>query len=129
MRLPSKSNRSIGMLPLFVVFIAPTDEEAQESYQHVLDGADHEAIHNMRTDWSLDAGAGTGGTAQVALEQSVFFGQTPLIGSYESIAETLNRLSSKDVAAGFMLTFPDYIDGLTQFGEHVMPRLSSGAVA
>jgi pyrimidine oxygenase len=121
------TGRDVGTLALFVVFMAPTDKEAEELYRHTVDGADREAIERMRYDMSLDSGGGTAASA-LEVEKSMFMGQTPLIGSYETVSKQLLHLQENEIVAGCMFSFRDYLGDLESFGEHVMPRLNAGAL-
>lgn len=125
----AQTGRQIKTLPVLHPVLGATDAEAQERFQHIADGADTEAIERMRHQMGLNARpGGTGGTAQSALNQSLFVGTHPLVGSYDTVAKTLRELSD----AGFdgaMLQLVDYLQDLREFGEHVMPRLGLEPVA
>jgi pyrimidine oxygenase len=113
------------MLPCFMTILAPTDKEAQERYQHILEGADPVAIANL----AGDAGKGSGGTQDAFVAKTIFVAQAALVGSYDWAAKTLGDLQDDGVIDGIMCTFPDYIEDTRTFGEYVLPRLREKAAA
>ena len=118
------TGRDVKALPLMHLVMGATDAEAEERFQHILDGADTEAIDRMRHDMGLDAKSGTGGTAQAALQKdSLFVGTVPVVGSYETVARKLRELHAQGFSDGFMFQLVDYMQDLRDIAEHVMPRL------
>jgi pyrimidine oxygenase len=117
------ANRPVGMLPLYMVILGQTDAEAEERYQHILEGADMESMRNLVG----DAGSGTGGTATRFVQRTIFAAQTALIGSYETVGTLLRGFADEGIIDGVMCTFLDYIEDTRAFGEHVLPRLHAGA--
>ena len=119
----AKTGRSVDALPIFMVVMAPTDEEAQERYQHILDGADMVAMNNLAT----DAGAGRRRHREAFVERTIFTAQAALVGSYETIGRILRGLTDDGTVDGLMFTFVDYVEDVRNFGEHVLPQLRAGA--
>jgi pyrimidine oxygenase len=120
------SGRHVKTLPTLYAIMGATDAEAQERYQHIVDGADREAIEHMQRDMGANVvSGGTGGTAASALQEksAVFVGTTPVVGSYESLAKTLRQLADQGVNDGVMFQFADYERDMRDFAEHVMPRV------
>jgi pyrimidine oxygenase len=120
------TDRRVGTLALTAIVAAPTDEEARERYRWIVEGADMEAIGAMRTELKLDAHGAASANALIA-ERSVWMGQTPIVGSYATVAAELDDLARRGGPEGIMLSFPDWIADLEAFGEHVMPRLDEAA--
>ncbi|MDW5593422.1 LLM class flavin-dependent oxidoreductase [Conexibacter stalactiti] len=120
------SGRDVRTLALFMIVAAETEEAARRRYRELLARADTAAIATMRRDMSMDAAGGAAASA-LEVEKSLFMGQTPLIGSYERIAEQLCALRDENLMAGCMLAFPDYVDDLQAFGERVVPLLGEPA--
>jgi pyrimidine oxygenase len=122
------SGRRAGTLALTAVVAAPTDAEAQERYRWIVEGADLEAIANMGVQLQLDAQGGASANALIA-ERSVWMGQTPIVGSYATVARELEHLERHGGAEGIMLSFPDWLADLEAFGEHVIPRVGRAGAA
>jgi len=55
------------------------------------------------------------------------YGGYPLVGTAESIADTMTALSEAGVD-GFLMTWLDYENGLAAFGDAVLPRLEAAAL-
>jgi pyrimidine oxygenase len=119
----ASAGRVVGMLPNFIIFQAPTDDEAQERYRAVVAAVDMEAVENLRR----DAGAGTGATAEafVESERTMFAATATLVGSYDTIARTLRQLEENRVVDGCLFVFLDYLADMLEFAEHVLPRLDA----
>ncbi len=50
-------------------------------------------------------------------------------GSYERVATQLDEIAVSTGIDGALLTWPDFVDGVTKFGERVKPLLSDAAPA
>ncbi len=48
-----------------------------------------------------------------------------LVGSYESIARMLDEIADMPGAEGVLLTFDDFVEGITNFGERIQPLMNS----
>jgi len=123
----AQTGRRAGTLALTAIVAAPTDAEAEDRYRWIVEGADHEAIATMSADLRLDA-QGAASANALRTERSVWMGQTPLVGSYATVARKLEDLQRVGGAEGIMLSFVDWLADLEAFGEHVMPRLAAAGV-
>ena len=47
-----------------------------------------------------------------------------ICGSYESVAEQLDEIVAESGIDGCLFSFPDFVEGIRDFGEHIYPRLS-----
>ncbi|WP_281689958.1 LLM class flavin-dependent oxidoreductase [Pseudonocardia thermophila] len=126
--------RDVGTFALYCVIAEETDAEAEKLCQHILDHADKEAISRMLGSAELDTNP-DGTSAQLlaslarpADEGNMAFLSIPVVkGSYESVARQFDEIAATTGIDGALLTWPDFVDGVTKFGERVMPLLTTGA--
>lgn len=124
------SHRAVGTLPLYAVVTARTDAEAQRIADEVIARADRQAIGNIMGSAALDTNAG-GSSAhlQAALslppeEGNMAFMSFPLLcGTPETVASKINDIVAETGVPGIMLNWLDYVSGIREFGEKIMPRL------
>jgi pyrimidine oxygenase len=119
----AKAGRQVKTLPVLHLVMGATDAEAHERLRHIEEGADIEAIENMRRDMKQNAKPGaTGGTAESALKQSLFVGTEPLVGGYDTVAKKLRELDEQGFD-GAMMQCTDYLEDVRNLAEHVFPRI------
>ena len=51
-------------------------------------------------------------------------GTLVILGSYESAARQIDELAAQTNVDGLLLSFPDFVGGIRDFGERIMPRLN-----
>ncbi len=131
--------RNVGTYALFVIVAAETDREAEDEAERIVGGADKEAIAAAIGSAALDPV--TGGTSARLLEtlntpasegNMAFFSFPVLIGSYRSVAQQIDTIRRECGIAGMLLTFPDFVAGVRDFGTRIKPLLDgaeSGAVS
>ncbi|RQS19118.1 MULTISPECIES: LLM class flavin-dependent oxidoreductase [unclassified Burkholderia] len=126
----AKHNRKVGTLACFTLIAADTDEEAFDLTQTIIDKADVGAIGNMINSANMDSNrGGTSDNLRDALKQTAFEGNMaymsiPVIaGSYENVAKQIDEIAETTGIAGMLWTFPDFLAGVRDFGEKIMPRL------
>lgn len=141
-RATAKTGRSVGAYALLGIVTAPTDEEAKAKAEYLLDGTDYEAIANQAgtadgDGSSMAALLGSGRQLAPKVEyvddepgyiQGGCFMTPNITGSYDRIAAYLSKLESQLGMAGVILTFPDFRIGVTEFAEHIIPRVKARAV-
>ncbi len=89
-------------------------------------GAHQEAISNIHRLRSRDKRGAQATGVQERFESEdtrLFYGGLPLVGGPELVADTIEELAVDGAVDGVLFVFPDFIDGLTRFGEQVMPIL------
>lgn len=117
--------RSVRTYSMLTVVMDETDAAAEARRLELGRGADTEAIVNMKTSWGLPRDTALSLTAERPEDEAF---QTPFVtGSPDTVAERINTLVETAELDGLMLIFPDYDTDLREFGEHVMPKLRSGA--
>ncbi len=129
--IAAEAGRDVGTYALFGVVIAETDEQAKAESDAIVAGADLEAIGNVVGNANLDTkGGGTtdvlkAGLIDKPVEQGnmVYMGFPTLVGGYDTLAEKISEIANTTSVDGILFTFPDFVDGIRQFGEHVKPRL------
>ncbi|WP_204282658.1 LLM class flavin-dependent oxidoreductase [Goekera deserti] len=124
----------VGTYALYCMIAEETDAEADRLCQSIIDTADLDAIAHLTGAAAIDTN--TGGTStqllksleRPAVEGNMTFLSFPVIkGSYESVARQLDELVERTGIDGILLTWPDFVDGVTKFGERVMPLLTTAA--
>ena len=134
--LGGEAGRDVGTYALYVIIAEETDEEADRLCDHIVATADLEAISHMTTGASLDTNP-DGTSAQLlaslerpAAEGNMAFLSIPVVkGSYERVAAQLDEIAVTTGIDGALLTWPDFVDGVTKFGERVKPLLRDAAPA
>lgn len=132
----ARFGRKVGTYALYAVVAAETDREAEQQAQKILDEADTVAIGNMLGSASLDTV--TGGTSDrmkealsLPLEEGnmAFLSFPAVIGSYRSVAQQIDAIEADTGIEGMLLTFPDFVQGVRDFGTKVRPLLRRSAPA
>lgn len=131
MRERSTANgREVGTLPLYAVVTARTDAEAQRIADEVIAKADRGAIANIMGSAALDTNkGGSSAHMQAALnmprdEGNMAFMSFPVLcGTPETVASKIDDLVAETGVPGIMLSWLDFVPGIREFGEKVMPRL------
>lgn len=124
MQAAEVSGRDVGIYVLFQITMGETDAEAEATWNHYREGADLEAIKFMTGQAELDTG---GATAEKITEMQGAFNLNigPIVGSHASIAAKLDEVAAIDGVKGVMCVFDDYPVATKEFGEKVMPLMTS----
>jgi pyrimidine oxygenase len=133
-RLGDEAGRDVGTYALYCIIAEETDDEADRLCAHIVENADLEAISYMTTGASLDTNPdGTSAQLLASLERpasegNMAFLSLPVVkGSYERVAAQLDEIAATTGIDGALLTWPDFVDGVTKFGERVKPLLREAA--
>ena len=122
--LAVESNRTIKTAALLMLVMGNTAQDAAEYWDHLVNGADAEALHNAG--WALTkqtrAAAQKIGAERLASDEKIFFGMA-LRGSPEQIAPQLIELVRGGDIDNLLLMFPDYLAGLNLFEAKLLPLL------
>lgn len=131
-RAAAANGRKVGTYGLFQVIIAPTDAQARAQAEAILAGADPVAIGNMISSAMLDTNRGgtsdllKSGLAKSMEEGNMAYLGIPLVhGSPKRVAEQIDAIAEETGVDGLMFSFPDFVQGIRDFGELVVPHLSS----
>ena len=117
------TGRDVGSYVLFIVVIADTDEEAEAKVQLYRDGADLDAIAFMTGQAGLDT-AGATAARITELQGACFFNIGIIAGSPATVAKRIDELAEVPGTAGMMFVFDDFVQGIADFGDKVMPLLT-----
>lgn len=128
----SGNARRVGTYGLFHVIIGRTDAAARAEAEAILAGADQVAIGNMIASAMLDTNrGGTSDLLKSGLAKSIeegnmaFLGIPVVHGSPQRVAEQLDAIADETGVDGILFSFPDFVQGIRDFGEKVAPHLSS----
>jgi pyrimidine oxygenase len=122
--------RRVGTYALLGLIIAPTDAEARRIGEDIIAGADTGAIENILKSAALDGNVG--GTADrlkealsLPLEDgNIAFMSFPVVhGCPETVAAKLDDIAAETGVDGMLFSWPDFVRGIRDFGETVLPKL------
>jgi pyrimidine oxygenase len=130
----AKHSRRVGTYGLFHMITARTDGQARAQAEAIVAGADQGAIANILASAAMDTNVdGTSdrmkGALALTLEQgNMAFMGIPLIhGSPETVAMKIDEIAAETGVEGLLFSWPDFVGGIREFGEKVMPRLKCTA--
>jgi pyrimidine oxygenase len=116
---------------LFVVIPGETDAEAQARYRLYEDGIDLEAVMNLNAAYAPEAAKGTGSanmmTTNSANRRAMMMHGA--VGSAETIADDIGDIVERGELDGVMLIFPEYLEDMAFWAQHVAPRLAERGLA
>ena len=112
--------KSIKVYAMCTVIHGDSDAEAEALARRYADGVDLDAVRTMLRSW----GAPADKLDEAARKQGAFMTQT-VVGSPATCAERIETFVVESELDGLMLIFPDYVAGLTMFGEAILPGLRS----
>jgi pyrimidine oxygenase len=110
--------KSIRTYAMCTVIHAETDVDAQALARLYADGVDLDAVQTMLRSW----GAPADKVDEAARKQGAFMTET-VIGSPATCGDAIGNFVADCELDGLMLIFPDYVAGLTMFGEAILPGL------
>ena len=117
----ASEGREVRTYSMLTIVQDETDAAAEALAIRYGEGIDREALGNMRRSWGWDPERALS-WAQDAKGEEAF--QTPYVtGSADTVTERILSILERAELDGLMLIFPDYLDGLTAFGESVLPAL------
>lgn len=130
----AERQRKVGVFACIPLISADTDEEAKNIVERIIAEADTGAIAGVVANANLDTNKGgtsehmrTGLTRRPEDGNMAFMGQPVVYGSHKRVAEKLDQMAEETGIDGAMFSFPDYIAGIRNFGEKILPHLTSAA--
>lgn len=128
--LAAGHGRKVGTYALLGLITAPTDAEARDIADRIVLGADTGAIANILASAAMDTNVGgTADRMREALslpveEGNIAFMSFPVVaGSPETVAIRLDEIADETGVDGMLFSWPDFVPGVRDFGEKVMPRM------
>ncbi len=122
--------RRVGTYALFGLITAPSDGEALKIGEDIIAGADKGAIENILRSADLDQNrGGTADQLKACLakgldEGNIAFMSFPVIfGSHDTVARKIDQIVAETGIDGMLFSWVDFVAGIRDFGEQVMPRL------
>ncbi len=123
-----KTGRAVSVFVLVMIIAAETDEEAQAKWRAYNAGVDLEAIAWLADQGAADTHNATTNVRQLAApEGAVNINMGTLVGSYATVARMLDEMSEVPNTGGVLLTFDDFLEGVTAFGERIQPLMACRA--
>ncbi|GGZ33421.1 pyrimidine monooxygenase RutA [Streptomyces inusitatus] len=121
------TGRDVGALALFMVIADETDSAARAKWEDYHENADLAALGYLTAQTATDKDADESSTAKtVALpEGAVNLNMGTLVGSYETVARMLDRISEVDGVRGVILVFDEFLEGMENFGTRIQPLMKS----
>ena len=120
-----KTGRAVSVFVLVMVIAAETDEEAWAKWRAYNAGADLEAIAWLADQGAADTHNATTNVRQLAApEGAVNINMGTLVGGYASVARMLDEMSEVPNTGGVLLTFDDFLEGVSAFGERIQPLMA-----
>ena len=124
--------RKVRTHTLIMLIQGDSDEDAQRMFNHYQEGADLEAIASI-----YEKRAGTKPDNRITIlrdrfetkDTRFFYGGLPFVAGPGRTAAMIEELAVDGDVDGVMFVFPDFIQGLTRFGEQVMPLLRKSGLA
>jgi pyrimidine oxygenase len=114
--------RQVKTYTVFTMICGESDAQARDLLDYYHAGADKEALDNIISSFQYRP---SGELVKEVARQFVFYGCQPLAGGPNTIASTLDQLARNGELDGIMFCFPDFIEGLNSFHQHVMPLLET----
>lgn len=121
------TGRKVSTYVLMMVIADETDELARARWEHYKDGVDHEAVQWLGEQAAADkrSGGDTNVRQMADPTSAVNINMGTLVGSYASVARMLDEVATVPGTEGVLLTFDDFVEGVTQFGERIQPLMRS----
>lgn len=117
--------RKLAVWTTSYVYQGDTEKDAQNLYAHVVnDHGDTQAVDNLITIMGLDKAHIPPERLEIMREHIMAgWGGFPMIGTAEQIVDELQAISDMGFD-GTLVSFPQYIDGMTLFRDETYPMLA-----
>ncbi len=127
----AKTGRHVKSYLLFMVIADETDAAARARWEYIKAGADQEAIAWLGQQSAADKSSGADANVRQMADptSAVNINMGTLVGSYESVARMLDEVAAVPGTGGVLLTFDDFVNGVTTFGERIQPHMMSRKAA
>ncbi|WP_018075896.1 pyrimidine utilization protein A [Novosphingobium nitrogenifigens] len=122
----AKTGRHVETFVLMMVIAAETDAEAEAKWRLYCDGIDHEAVAWLVEQSRPNAVSPTTNVNQLSdAASAVNINMGTLVGSYATVARMLDEIAQVPGTGGVLLTFDDFVEGITAFGTRIQPLMQS----
>lgn len=122
-----KTQREVSSFVLFMVIADESDEEARAKWESYKEGKDVEALKWLGDQAAKDTTSGSDTNVRQMSDptSAVNINMGTLVGSYENVARMLDEVAEVEGTGGVLLTFDDFISGVTAFGERIQPLMKT----
>lgn len=122
-----KTGRDVSTFVLFMVIADETDEAAKRKWESYKAGADTQALAWLTNQAAADNRSASDTNVRQMSDptSSVNINMGTLVGSYESVARMLDEVAEVEGTGGVLLTFDNFVEGVTHFGERIQPLMVS----
>lgn len=125
--IATEENNSIMTATTVTIVVDDSESAANDYWQHLIDGADVDAITNAGTITSRQSRKGAQTTQATAMladpRRQILAADRLMLGSPDDVAGGLAELAIDGDIDSIMLVFADYVTGLERFSTDVLPRL------
>jgi pyrimidine oxygenase len=124
-----RHGRRVGVYAQLALVVADTDAEARHITEDIIDNVDLGAVSNMIASASLDS-AKQGSSDRITQrpkrtidEGGQAFMSGVIYGSPQTVASKIDDIGAQTGIDGIMFAWPDFMAGVRDFGDKVMPKL------
>ncbi len=110
-----------------MVIADETDAAARAKWESYKEGKDVEALQWLGTQAAQDKTSGSDTNVRQMSDptSAVNINMGTLVGSYETVAKLLDEVAEVEGTGGVLLTFDEFIEGVTAFGERIQPLMKT----
>lgn len=121
------TGRKVSTYVLMMVIADETDELARAKWEHYKAGVDLDAVSWLGEQAAADkqSGADTNVRQMADPTSAVNINMGTLVGSYANVARMLDEVATVEGTEGVLLTFDDFVQGISHFGERIQPLMQS----
>jgi len=121
------TGRKVSTYVLMMVIADETDELARAKWEHYKAGVDLDAVSWLGEQAAADkqSGADTNVRQMADPTSAVNINMGTLVGSYANVARMLDEIATVEGTEGVLLTFDDFVQGISHFGERIQPLMQS----
>jgi pyrimidine oxygenase len=122
-----KTGREVSSFVLFMIIADDTDEAAYAKWESYKEGKDDAALTWLGTQAAQDKSSGSDTNVRQMSDptSAVNINMGTLVGSYGTVARLLDQVAEVDGTGGVLLTFDEFVDGVTAFGEKIQPLMKT----
>ncbi|MBD0786430.1 pyrimidine utilization protein A [Vibrio sp. Y2-5] len=122
-----KTGRDVSSFVLFMIIADETDEAARAKWEHYKAGKDDAALEWLGVQAAQDTTSGSDTNVRQMSDptSAVNINMGTLVGSYETVARLLDEVDEVEGTGGVLLTFDEFVEGVTAFGERIQPLMKT----